>query len=279
MKHSKYKNSGLLFELLTRQITVDALNNKQNSPATALIKKHFNKNSQLFKEAQIFTMLQQTKIANHEKAKHLIETTIKSYNRNVNQKALRKEKFNLIKTIKETFVISEFFKSRVPNYKLLASIYNVLTEDYTNPVKSSKSYYTVLEHISSKTVKKEDVVLSELKKQNKDLRTLAYSILVEKFNKKYNSLTKQQKDVLREYINSVSNTTALKDYLYGQFKNVLYELKKSYHDIDNKIIKIKISECVKLLGETKIATPNNSHILKLMRFYQLLSEIKKANVR
>ena len=202
MKHSKYKNSGLLFELLTRQITVDALNNKQNSPATALIKKHFNKNSQLFKEAQIFTMLQQTKIANHEKAKHLIETTIKSYNRNVNQKALRKEKFNLIKTIKETFVISEFFKSRVPNYKLLASIYNVLTEDYTNPVKSSKSYYTVLEHISSKTVKKEDVVLSELKKQNKDLRTLAYSILVEKFNKKYNSLTKQQKDVLREYINS-----------------------------------------------------------------------------
>ena len=140
MKHSKYKNSGLLFELLTRQITVDALNNKPNSKATALIKKHFNKNSQLFKEAQIFTILQQTKIVNQEKAKHLIETTIKSYNKSINQKVLRKEKFNLIKSIKESFVISDFFKSRVPNYKLLASIYNVISEDYTNPVRSRYNF-------------------------------------------------------------------------------------------------------------------------------------------
>jgi len=279
MKHSKYKNSGLLFELLTRQITVDALNNKPNSKATALIKKHFNKNSQLFKEAQIFTILQQTKIVNQEKAKHLIETTIKSYNKSINQKVLRKEKFNLIKSIKESFVISDFFKSRVPNYKLLASIYNVISEDYTNPVRSSKSYYTVLEHISSKVIKKEDAVLSELKKQNKDLRTLAYTILVEKFNKKYKSLSKAQKAVLREYINSVSNTTALKDYLQSQFKSVLLELKKTYNSIDNKIMKIKITECVKLLSETKIATPTNAHVLKLMRFHQLLSEIKKANVK
>ena len=155
----------------------------------------------------------------------------------------------------------------------------ILSEDLNNPLTASKSFYTVLEHISSKSIKKEDEVLSELKKQNKDLRTLAYTILVEKFNKKYNSLSKEQKNVLREYINSVSNTSALKDFLHKQFKSVLYELKKTSKDINNKIIKIKIRECVKLLSETKIAQPNTQHILKLMRFYQLISEIKKTNVK
>ena len=35
-KHSKLKNTGILFELLTRQITVDVLNNVGNSNAVKI---------------------------------------------------------------------------------------------------------------------------------------------------------------------------------------------------------------------------------------------------
>tara|TARA_B100001113_G_scaffold302765_1_gene262374 strand:- start:3286 stop:4125 length:840 start_codon:yes stop_codon:yes gene_type:complete len=276
MKHSKFKNGGLLFELLTRQITSDVLNGSASSPSTKIVKQYFKKDTELYKEAKIFNVLQQTKIKNSDRAKHLIETTIKSYNKTVNQSKLRKEKYELIKTIKESFDMDSFFKVRIPNYKLLASIYNVLTEDYSDPEKSSKSYYTVVENISSAKKEENDKTLVELKRQNKDLRLLAYQILVEKFNKKYDTLSKDQKKVLREYINSVSSTSTLKTFLESQFKNVLFELKKYYSSIDNKIVKIKIKECVKLVNETKIAKPKTSHVLKLMRFYQLVSEIKNV---
>ena len=276
MKHSKFKNGGLLFELLTRQITSDVLNGSTSSPSTKIVKQYFKKDTELYKEAKIFNVLQQTKIKNSDRAKHLIETTIKSYNKTINQSKLRKEKYELIKTIKESFDMDSFFKVRIPNYKLLASIYNVLTEDYSDPEKSSKSFYTVVESISSVKKEENDKTLVELKKQNKDLRLLAYQILVEKFNKKYDTLSKEQKKVLREYINSVSSTGTLKTFLESQFKNVLFELKKYYSSIDNKIVKIKIKECVKLVNETKIAKPKTSHVLKLMRFYQLVSEIKNV---
>ena len=195
MKHSKFKNGGLLFELLTRQITSDVLNGSKSSPSTKLVEHHFKKETELFKEAKIFNVLQQTKIKNSDHAKHLIETTIKSYNKTINKSKLTKEKYELIKKIKENFDDS-FFKVRVPNYKLLASIYNVLTEDYEDPKKASKSFYTVLEHISTFKKEKTDETLAELKKQNKDLRLLAYTILVEKFNKKYSVLSSDQKKVL-----------------------------------------------------------------------------------
>ena len=279
MKHSKYKNGGLLFELLTRQITADALNNSKTSIATKLVKEYFKKDSELIKEAQIFTMLQHQKVVNESKAKHLIETTIKAYQKNINHKRLKKEKYELIKAIKENFTPEDFFRSRIPNYKLLASIYNVLIENIDDPLSASKSYYTVLEHISSEKTKKENSILSELKRQNKDLRTLAYTILVEKFNKKYDSLSAEQKTVLREYINSISNTNGLKEFLDSQFKHVLYELKKSYSKINNKIIKIKIAECVKLLSDNRIAAPKTSQVLKLMRFYQLVAEVRKCNAK
>ena len=137
MKHSKYRNTGLLFELLTRQITTDILNNESSSKASAILKKHFNKKSQLFKENQLFNVILESKFKNENKASHLIETTQKAYSRVVNQKTIKLEKYNLIKSIKENFNLEDFFKSRVTNYRLLAAIHNVMSENYDNPVATS----------------------------------------------------------------------------------------------------------------------------------------------
>ena len=277
MKHSKYRNTGLLFELLTRQITTDILNNESSSKASAILKKHFNKKSQLFKENQLFNVILESKFKDENKANHLVETTKKAYSRVINQKSIKLEKYNLIKSIKENFNLEDFFKSRVTNYRLLAAIHNVISENYDNPVATSKSHFTILEYMTSKTETKESAILTSLRKENKDLRHIAYKILVEKFNNKYKSLTKEQKDVLREYINNISNSSGLSDFLESRFKDISFNLKKQLPKIDDKVIKIKIKECINLVSKTKINNAESTNnVLKLMRFYQLLEDVKNA---
>jgi len=275
MKHSKFKNGGLLFELLTRQITVDALNNSQ-SKATKILQKNFHKKSELFKENQLFNVILESRFASKDKATYLVESTIKAYRKSINVKVLSKEKYALIKDLKETFNLEDFFKSRVSSYRLLASVHNVLTEDFSNPKTASKSFYTLVEHVSREKVTEEQGFVEELKKENKDLRGLAYRILVERFNKKYKVLTTDQKEVLREYINNISNTNGLKEFIESKYKIILHDLKKMLPGIDNKVVKIKIRECFNLLETAKVTNKNSKDALRLMRFYQLLEDIKSV---
>ena len=119
--------------------------------------------------------------------------------------------------------------------------------------------------------------MKTLRRENKDLRSITYKILIEKFNKKYKSLSRNQKDVLREYINNLSNTNVLNDFLESKFKGISFDLKKSLPKIDDKVIKIKIKECIKLIEDTKYSSKQHSHnVLKLMRFYQLMEDVRNA---
>lgn len=277
MKHSKYRNTGLLFELITRQITADILNKESKSSAINILKKNFNKKSQLFKENQLFNVIIEAKYADKDRAHHLVETTIKAYNKVIDRKKLQREKYELIKQIKENFDINDFFKSHVSNYRLLAAINNVLHEDYSNPAVNSKNHFTIVEHITRKVEKKEAQLLDKMRKENKDLRSLAYKILVEKFNNKYKSLLPEQKNVLKEFINNISNTNGLNEFMESKFKLISHSLKKVFPKIGNKVVKIKIRECIKLIEEVDTSKGKiTDNVLKLMRFYQLLEDVKHA---
>ncbi len=275
MKHSKFKNTGLLFELLTRQITSDILN-ERDSKSSSILKKHFNKNSELFKEQRLFSAILDSKFKDKQRAEKMVETSIKAFSLNIDTKKLNREKYEIIKSIKENFDVSDFFKNRIPNYKLMASVHNILTKNYSNPVSYDRSYQTVVENMMTPSKKIEESLISELKTENKDLRALAYKILVERFNKKYTgSLTGEQKTVLREYINCISNSTSLNNFISSKFKSVLLEIKTLYPQIENKVVKIKLKECVTLLNKTSVSQKNiDNNVLKLMRFYQLVSEVK-----
>jgi len=276
MKHSKYRNTGLLFELLTRQITADILNNTKSSTASEILRKNFHKKSQLFKENQLFNVVIESKFKSKDRAVHLVETTVKAYNKIINTSALKREKYELIKQIKENFTLTDFFQSRVSNYRLLAAIHNVITENYDNLAYHSKSHHTLIEHMTRVVRTKESSTLSRLREENKDLRALAYKILIERFNKKYSALNSNQKELLREYINNISNTNGLNEFMESKFKSIVHELKKTFSKINDKVIKIKIKECIHLIESTNIHGKHTSNVLKLMRFYQLLEDVKHA---
>ena len=282
-KHSKIRNTGILFELLTRQITVDVLNNNKNAEAAKILKSFFNKNTQLGKEYELYKVLTTENYKSETKAQHLIDAVIKTHQK-LNSTSLKREKYNLIKEIKKNYNVNDFFMARIPNYKVNASIFKLFNSNQIqNPAEKTKNLFTIVEHITRKTisdVKKEKTINESYRKQEKDLRLLAYTILVEKFNKKYSSLSKSQKKLLKEYINNISNTNSLKEFIESETVKVTKKLQSMLPSVSDKVTKIKLNEAVNQAGTLmKGRVVEDKQVVTLMRYYQLVKELENVKSR
>lgn len=283
IKHSKFKNTGFLFELLTRQITLEVLNNSQEK-AKKIVVEFFGNNTELSKELRLFKLLGEEKYNSESKAEKFIDAILEARTKLDDQK-LTKEKYNLVKAIKENFEIDSFLASPVTNYRVLASIHKLFEakkSDISDVKDIFDSKLTLVEHISTSapaTLKqKEDKLVEDYKKQEKDLRLLTYKILVETFNKKYSNLNDAQKSLLREYINNVTNTSKFGEYYSNELKNVVTELHSIYTKMNDKITKIKLKETINVLKSQKIGKKiTDEQVSSMMLAFELIKEIK--NVR
>jgi|TARA_R100000388_G_scaffold27952_1_gene21749 hypothetical protein len=280
LKHSKYKNTGILFELLVRQITADTLKGV-DSPAIDILKSYFVKTS-LGKEYKLYESILKSKVLTNPQASLTISTLLESSTK-LNRKAIKKQKYNLIKEIKNHYSLESFFGSKISNYKEIAAIYT-LVESYhsekLNLDQINASKIILLEHLT-KTKIDENVnptVLDEFSGYDKDVRTLTYKVLLEKFNDKYNFLSDEQKDVLKEYINSVDSTPDLREFYNNKIKSLKNTLSEQNKNIKDKTTQIKINEVSKFLVELeKTDKVNDDNLVDLLRFYELIQEIKVAN--
>jgi len=283
IKHSKFKNTGFLFELLTRQITLEVLNNSQEK-AKKIVVEFFGNNTELSKELRLFKLLGEEKYNSESKAEKFIDAILEARTKLDDQK-LTKEKYNLVKAIKENFEIDSFLASPVTNYRVLASIHKLFEakkSDISDVKDIFDSKLTLVEHISTSapaTLKqKEDKLVEDYKKQEKDLRLLTYKILVETFNKKYSNLNDAQKSLLREYINNVTNTSKFGEYYSNELKKVVTELHSIYTKMNDKITKIKLKETINVLKSQKIGKKiTDEQVSSMMLAFELIKEIK--NVR
>ena len=279
IKHNKFKNSGIIFELLIRQITSDTLSGK-DSLALNLIKKYFSK-GELAKEHKLYQALVNTKVLSEGKAESLINATLELSSR-LNRTALRKEKYNLIKEIRDTYNIEDFFKSKINNYKQYAAVC-VLIEahnslEFTNPNQVIENKLTLLEHISRVDIDKEktsDRLMEEFINMDKGMRLLTYKNLLERFNSKYSNLSNRQKLVLKEYINNISNTIKLREFVNDNFKVIKLELTKLNKTVTDQTTKIKINEVVNMVKPIeKTQNVKDENLVSLLQYYQLIDELK-----
>ena len=277
IKHSKYKNTGILFELLVRQIATDTLNNK-DSIATQIIKEHFSKKTELVKELKLYQSVIKETFNSEYKASEFLNIILRERTK-LNETTLNRQKYNLIKDIKTNYVLEDFFKYRVSNYKENASVYKLFeysTDD--NPKQYVECKSTLLEHLktsSKNTDKVSSIVNEEYSKQPKEVRLLAWKMLVESFNNKYGTLSNKQRYILKEYINSVDNSEKLKNFVTKESKT----LKKALNSIkiSDKIVKIKVNEVINLTSKLQSSkTITESQILSLLRYYELHDELKKV---
>jgi hypothetical protein len=279
IKHSKYKNTGVIFELLVRQITSDTLSNK-DSKAVNILKKYFVK-TELGREYKLYeTLLKNTNLS-EGKAEMIISTILES-SKHLNQSILKRQKYNLIKEIKTYYNIDEFFRTKLPNYKAQASIY-ILLENYTqnsspNISQVINNKLTLLEYLTSLSSNKqiiENEVMEEFKKQDKDVRVLTYKILLDKFNTKYGNLNENQKLVLKEFIESTDSTIKLKTFYNQKIVDIKNEILSLQESISDKVTKIKLNEIVNYLVELdKTSKVTNDHLVNLLQYYELLEELK-----
>jgi hypothetical protein len=281
VKHSKFKNTGILFELLVRQITLEVLNGDTTEKAKKIVSEFFSPKTELNKELRLYELLMKEKYNSESRAEKFIDTVNEAHNR-IDQKQLQREKYNLIKKVNESFDMDEFLSSPISNYRVLASIYKIFESKKMNnyDIKDVfNSKITLIESITSntavKTQSKKDKLVESYKKQDKDLRLLTYKILVEQFNKKYSNLNESQKSLLKEYINNLTNTTGFKSYVENEIPNIVKELKSIQSKVKDKVTKIKLAETASVLSKTKIGkSVSDNHVSSLMMSYELIKELK-----
>jgi tellurite resistance protein len=279
VKHSKYKNTGILFELLVRQIASDTVSGR-DSAAIDIVKKYFSK-SELVKEHKLYQALVDSKALTEGKAESLINATLEISSR-LNRSALRKEKYNIIKAIRESYDLEEFFKSKINNYSQYAAAFNLIEAhnslEFIEPSQVIENKVTLLEHITRKEVNKENVtdrVMEEYISMDKGTRILVYRTLLERFNNKYNNMSNTQKSVLKEYINNISNTVKLREFVNNHFAAIRAELNRMNTTVTDKTVQIKLSEVVNLLKPLdKNQNVKDDNIIALLQFHQLISELK-----
>ena len=284
IKHSKFKNTGFIFELLVRQITSEIMS-ADKSVAEKILKEYFNAKKELSKELKLYQYLINEKYNSESKADQFINTILEARKR-LDEKKLTKEKYNLIKEIKETYNLDEFIKSPISNYKTLASIYKifetVITDEQYDPTDIVSSRFTIAENIintsiQNKDSKMKDAVLEEYRKQDEDLRAVSYKLLVESFNNKYKNLSKEQKGLLKEYINNINNTGKLNEYVSNEVSNLVQNLKEVGSKISDKVTKIKLAETISNIKKIKsVKKIKEQHLSALMMTYELLAELKNS---
>ena len=279
VKHSKIKNTGILFELLSRQITVDVMNGDDKSKSVEVLKKYFNEKTELGKENQLYQVLLKENYNSSRKAEKLVDAVIRAREKLQNKK-LRNEKYNLIKEIKKNYIVEDFFRARIPNYKVYASIYKKFLSETTpvfDPKEEVESTFSIIEHITRNKVKSKNTdsqIISEFKEEDKDLRLLSYQLMVDNFNGKYKSLNSMQRNLLKEYVNNISNTNSLREFINSEVKKVKQILSKFLPRIDDKVTKIKLTEAIKqsdTLSKGKIV--KDKQVVALMRYYELIKEL------
>jgi len=274
IKHAKVKNTGLIFELLVRQVASDTMNNR-NSKALGIIKRNFSKNSELSKELKLYRSLHEEKFDSQKKAEMFLEAVLRTKHA-INESAIKREKYNLIKDIRSHYNIDEFFASRVSNYKLHASIYKLFEFiESDDPKEYVNNRFAMMEHICTKTTTVS--ATPTLATENKDIRILASKLIVDKFNEKYATLNESQKRLLREYINNVTNSATLKQFVISEATMLRQNLNKIKTTVPSKVIRIKLNEVANLL--TTMSRRNvieDKDILTMLRYYELVDELQQV---
>lgn len=282
-KHSKFKNAGILFELLTRQITADILAGRDESFTKNLMFKYFHESKELGKEVQLYNFILQQKSKDVSSGERLLNVVLQTRSK-IDERELNKQKYNIIKEIKEKYNIDEFLKNKIPNYKLYASIYKLFEDQDKSEAKfevsellESREY--IIENLT-KEKKSDQESMDVYGNQSAEVRLLAYKFLIENFNTKYNNLLPDQKKLLKEYITNVSNSSKFTKYVNEEYKRISGVLKDQVKNVTSEVVKIKINEVISQFStKSCIGVIKENQLTSLLNAYELVEEIKKIDVK
>lgn len=281
VKHSKFRNTGLLYEFLINQIASDTISGIQ-SPAIKILRKYFKNSTNLAKEYKLYEYIIKNKNNDVSKAERIISTVLEISSK-LNREKLKKEKYQIVSEIKENYNLNKFFSKNISEYTTYAGIYCLLeasnSETLTDPAVLIENKTTVLNYLvkqSNNSTTESDKLINEFRKYDKDLKEMVYKVFINKFNKKYGSLTLEQKNVLKEFIKTSNNTTSFKKFLNENLNKIKRELEYLLPKIKDGILEIKIKEVINNIEIKNKPKPiNEDDITLVMKYFELIKELKQ----
>jgi hypothetical protein len=266
--------------MLVRKLTSETLSSDK-SVTIDIIKKYFGKNTELSQELNLYNSLLKEHRFKTEASAYEYIRMIKSAHDKINQNSLRRQRYNLVKEISEKFKFEDISKIHINNYKVLASI-NMIFEhaESDNPLQLMECKRVIASNtlLTENTNIKKDSVIEKFQTQSKDMRLLTYKLLVDKFNEKYSGLTEDQKHLLNKYVTNVNDTTMLREYVQKIIPNIKKQLFAEAKRIDDKVVKIKVEKLSEMLCNVEnIKVIKESHILSLLRYFDLIKELKEIH--
>lgn len=279
LKHSKFKNTGILFELLIRQITADILDSKE-SAANKLVKKYFSEDTDLGKEQRLYQVLLE-ETTNSEGSAHKLVDAVVGEHKKLDKRTLSRLRYELVKEMKDVYPIDDFFRSKIRNYKTYASIYKLFegskSDVFCDPREIVESKSTIVSGLcKNKVVNNELEQLENYAQHNEDLRLISYKLLVDRFNEKYSELNEDQRLLLKNYINNISNTNSLREYINEQLPVIKSKIEKLGSKIDDDVVKIKLKEVTSQLNKVKEGrVVKDSQVSAVLMSYELIKELEK----
>ena len=243
-----------MFELLIRQITADILDSNEFG-ANKLVKKYFGEDTDLGKEQRLYQVLLEETTNTEGSAYKLVDAVV-SEHKKLDKKVLSRLRYELVKEMKDVYPIDDFFRSKIRNYKTYASIYKLFegskTDVFCDPREIVESKNTIVNGLCKDKVVGQDLgQLENYAQHNEDLRLISYKLLVDRFNEKYSELNEDQRLLLKNYINNISNTNSLREYINEQLPVIKTKIEKLSENIDDDVVKIKLKEVTSQLNKVR----------------------------
>lgn len=271
-KHNKKRNVGLVYEQLLMFITENIINNNlnQSKKAVKILEKRFKKDTELYKEFRLFNALANSTVSGtHIAAGILVEA--KNAIKRIDKFKLKKEKSLLIKDINYNLKENNFYHRKISNYKTYATIQTLFNEwnkgdmsDLKRIVEFEKS---VVDHLLLEKSSK-DIVLDD----RSDV--LVFKVLSEKLNQKYNqSLTSEQKDIIRNYAIYNDDADSLKVYLEEVKLKTTKVLLDFQNLTENKILMSKIDTVYENINNLNTENVDDDIIKKFLTISNLKDQL------
>ena len=198
-KHNKKRNTGLLYEFLVRAASEAIIesNDQKRDMALKIIKSHFSRDSELYREFRLFHSLAATTVVSESVADSILAAA-KDAAKRYDARTLDHEKSMLIRNINHNLNDNRFYDRRVNEYTIYATIQTLLNE-WRRPIPVNIVQVAEFEQQLREWLLEEKVVATV--DEVKDADPLVEKLMLKKFNERYGrGLTEEQSNLIRSYV-------------------------------------------------------------------------------
>lgn len=255
-KHNKKRNPAILYNVLIKEMArcVILKETSRHDEILNVVKEHFDPSSPLGKEYRLYKEILNAKGSDRSHLNKLIYEVRREFG-NLEQRALNEQKNGLIAYINKNLG-KEVYSNFVPQYKNLATIYQILDD-------KSK--------ISTKLALQESLVNSLTQTAADEMQpidNLVYKTFVDKFNEHYTGLLNEQKTLLNKYLRSESfEDLELRVYVHKEIGRIKEALSKNENE--------SLKGVIEVLEESRTKKIDMSLLEIVLQAQELVNELGK----